>query len=218
MTLDLVERAKNTVSVRLNELRASNEDLTAVRIPELSDSSDSDSDVEDSTRRSFSNGKPVIAEEKADVTVTQPALDNEVEELMKKARKSTYDEGIRAGKRRRRLEKAKTKGKGWFDLPATEITKEIEMDLQLIRMRKSLNPKQFFKNSDTGAAMPKYFQIGTVKSSAVEFYSNRIPKKKQKKTIIDGLLEDDGFRKFYKRKYDAVKHTAPKKKQKQRKK
>lgn len=57
------------------------------------------------------------------------------------------------------LEKSKTKGKGWFDLPATEITKEIEMDLQLIRMRKSLNPKQFFKNSDTGAAMPKYFQV-----------------------------------------------------------
>jgi len=58
------------------------------------------------------------------------------------------------------LEKAKTKGKNWFDLPATELTKETEMDLKLIRMRKVLNRKQFFKKFDTGAALPKYFQVG----------------------------------------------------------
>ena len=40
-----------------------------------------------------------------------------------------------------------------------------------------------------------FVQIGTVKDSAVEFYSNRIPKRQRKKHIIDELLEDADFRK-----------------------
>jgi hypothetical protein len=40
-----------------------------------------------------------------------------------------------------------------------------------------------------------------VVDSAVDFYSDRIPKKERKKTLVDELLADAEFRKFSKRKY-----------------
>ena len=46
-----------------------------------------------------------------------------------------------------------------------------------------------------------FIQIGHVVDSAVDFYSDRIPKKDRKKTLVDELLADAEFRKFSKRKY-----------------
>lgn len=55
-------------------------------------------------------------------------------------------------------EEAKTKGKGWFNLPATKLTDNIRHDLDLIRMRSALDTKRFYKKNET-EAYPKYFQV-----------------------------------------------------------
>ncbi|XP_016925084.4 deoxynucleotidyltransferase terminal-interacting protein 2 [Drosophila suzukii] len=100
-----------------------------------------------------------------------------------------------------RAERAKSKGKGWFDLPATEVTEEMRNELKIIQMRSVLNPKQFYKKNDL-KYVPKFFQIGTVQPSALDHYNEKKSKKKQ--SLVNELLEDESFQMFNKRKYNEV--------------
>lgn len=102
-----------------------------------------------------------------------------------------------------RKERAKTKGAGWFNMPAPELTPEVMHDLQVIRMRSVLDPKHFYKKNDL-KKIPKYFQIGKVMDSHLDYYSGRLTKKERKKTIVDELMADAEFSKFNKRKYKEI--------------
>ena len=103
-------------------------------------------------------------------------------------------------KKLKREEREKTKGKDWFNMPALEMTEERQRDLEMVQMRKVLDPKRFYKknNSDT---LPKYFQIGTIVDNAADFYTDRVAKKDRKQTMVDELLADAEFKKYQKRKY-----------------
>lgn len=46
----------------------------------------------------------------------------------------------------------------WFNLPATQLTPEIEQDMKLIKMRNILDRKRHYKKNDS-CALPKYFQV-----------------------------------------------------------
>ncbi|KAH8292791.1 hypothetical protein KR054_006455 [Drosophila jambulina] len=98
-----------------------------------------------------------------------------------------------------KLERKKTLGAGWFNLPATEINEEIGNELKIIQMRSVLNPKQFYKKNDL-KILPKYFQIGVVEHSALDNYKEKNTKN-TKKSLVDDLLQDEAFQKFNKRRY-----------------
>ncbi|XP_023021778.2 deoxynucleotidyltransferase terminal-interacting protein 2 [Leptinotarsa decemlineata] len=106
-------------------------------------------------------------------------------------------------KQQRKKEREKTKGDKWFGLPATEMTEEVKQDLQVLQMRSVLDPKHFYKKNDL-KVLPKYFQIGKVMDSPIDFYNDRIPKKQRKKTLVDELLADAQFQKYNKRKYKEI--------------
>lgn len=55
-------------------------------------------------------------------------------------------------------EKAKTTGEAWFNMTAPELTKELKGDLQVLKMRGSLDSKRFYKKNDRDG-FPKYFQV-----------------------------------------------------------
>ena len=59
-------------------------------------------------------------------------------------------------------EREKTKGKDWFNLPATELTEEKKNDLMVLQYRRALDPKRFYKAPDI-RAIPKYFQVRELK-------------------------------------------------------
>ncbi|XP_053693844.1 deoxynucleotidyltransferase terminal-interacting protein 2 [Sabethes cyaneus] len=99
-----------------------------------------------------------------------------------------------------RVERAKTKGDKWFNLPAQEMTEEIKNELEVIRMRSVLDPKHFYKRSEM-KTLPKYFQIGKVIESPLDYYNERGTKKSKAKSLVDELLEDAQFQKFNKKKY-----------------
>ncbi|XP_061397701.1 deoxynucleotidyltransferase terminal-interacting protein 2 [Musca vetustissima] len=98
-----------------------------------------------------------------------------------------------------RIERSKTKGKNWFNMPATEMTEEIQNDLKILQMRSVLDPKHFYKKNDL-KVLPKYFQIGTVQHSALDYYSERDVRKNKKHTLVDELLADTEAQKYIKRK------------------
>lgn len=52
-----------------------------------------------------------------------------------------------AAKKRAKLERKKTAGKGWDHMKAPEMTSEIANDIELIKMRGILDPKQRFKST-----------------------------------------------------------------------
>ena len=60
--------------------------------------------------------------------------------------------------------------RGWFELPATQITDEVKRDLRLLHLRSALDPKRFYKGFDQ-TKFPKHFQLGTVVEGAADFYS-----------------------------------------------
>lgn len=94
----------------------------------------------------------------------------------------------------RKQKAQETAGPGWYNLPRTEITDEIKRDLQVIKMRGTLDTKHHYKRSDS-KKFPKFFQMGTVVEGAHEFYSSRVSKKARKRTMVDELLADAQFRK-----------------------
>ncbi len=64
--------------------------------------------------------------------------------------------------------------RGWFELPAQQITPEVKRDLRLIRLRGAMDPKRFYKSMDQ-TKFPKYFQFGTVVEGAADFYAGACP-------------------------------------------
>lgn len=113
------------------------------------------------------------------------------------------DTSKRLIQKKRKLEASKTKGSNWFNLPATEITEEVKRDLEVLQMRSVLDPKHFYKKNDL-KVLPKYFQVGKVMDSHMEFYNNRLTKKQRKGTLVDELLADAEFQKYNKRKYKEI--------------
>ncbi|XP_064081044.1 U3 small nucleolar RNA-associated protein 6 homolog [Macrobrachium nipponense] len=103
----------------------------------------------------------------------------------------------------RKKEREKTKGPGWFDMKAPEITEEVKRDLEVLQMRPVLDPKRPYKNKDL-KVLPKYFQMGEIQDSPAEFYSSRIPNKKRKRTMAEEILNDEEALGYQKRKYNEI--------------
>ncbi|XP_040040914.2 deoxynucleotidyltransferase terminal-interacting protein 2 [Gasterosteus aculeatus] len=114
-----------------------------------------------------------------------------------------YSESKNAVKLKNRTEREKSTGDGWFNMKAPEMTKELKMDLKVLKMRGSLDPKRFYKKNDRDG-FPKYFQVGTVEDSPVDFYHSRLPKKQRKRTMVEELLADAQFRQSNKLKYQHI--------------
>ncbi|XP_034234998.1 deoxynucleotidyltransferase terminal-interacting protein 2-like [Thrips palmi] len=115
----------------------------------------------------------------------------------------SYDEGRRLIARKRKEERAKSTGKNWYNMKAPELTEEMKNDLEILKMRSSLDPKHFYKKNDF-KTLPKYFQVGRIVESAADFYHSRIPKKDRKKTLVDELLADAEFQKSTKKRYAEI--------------
>ncbi|XP_037554036.1 deoxynucleotidyltransferase terminal-interacting protein 2 [Nematolebias whitei] len=112
-------------------------------------------------------------------------------------------ESKQALKLKRRAEREKSTGSGWFDMKAPELTQELKGDLKILKMRGSLDPKRFYKKNDRDG-FPKYFQIGTVVDNPADFYHSHVPKKERKRTMVEELLADAEFRRKNKKRYQMV--------------
>ncbi|XP_042617842.1 deoxynucleotidyltransferase terminal-interacting protein 2 isoform X1 [Cyprinus carpio] len=126
-----------------------------------------------------------------------------VPDFEKKDAVPPYSESKHAAKLKRKAEREKTTGDGWFNMRAPELTEELKNDLKALKMRSAMDPKRFYKKNDR-EGFPKYFQVGTVVDNPVDFYSSRIPKKQRKRTIVEELLADAEFRSYNKKKYQEI--------------
>ncbi|XP_041126017.1 deoxynucleotidyltransferase terminal-interacting protein 2-like [Polyodon spathula] len=114
-----------------------------------------------------------------------------------------YKESLQQLRKKRREERSKTTGDGWYNMKAPEMTTELKNDLKALKMRSAMDPKRFYKKNDR-EGFPKYLQVGTVVDSPVDFYHARIPKKQRKRTIVEELMADWDFRSYNKKKYKQI--------------
>ncbi|GAB6031457.1 hypothetical protein CHUAL_009226 [Chamberlinius hualienensis] len=114
-------------------------------------------------------------------------------------------ESLRQKKKAKRIEREKTKGSRWFNLPKGEMTEEVKDDLSILQMRSTLDPKHFYKSNDL-KVLPKYFQVGTVLDSPLDRYQS-IPKRQRKRTLVEELLADAEFKRYNKIKYSEIQQS-----------
>jgi hypothetical protein len=109
----------------------------------------------------------------------------------------------RQHKKNNKIEREKTAGASWFNMPAAEMTEENKMDLTILQMRDALDPKRFYKRNSDLQKLPKFFQVGKVVGTQAD-YHNSLSKKNRKNTLVEELLADAEFKKWGKKKYAEV--------------
>ena len=60
------------------------------------------------------------------------------------------------------------------------------------------------KHPKTNNNLPNLFQMGTVHDDATDYYSTRVNRKDQKKTILEELINDAKVKKFTKKNYAVI--------------
>lgn len=86
-------------------------------------------------------------------------------------------------------------------MPKTELTPQLKRDLQLIKMRDTLDPHRHYKKDNGKMQAPEYSQIGTIKEGPTEFFSGRIENKNRKRTFVEEVLAGEQETKRFSRKY-----------------
>ncbi|KAH7037820.1 Fcf2 pre-rRNA processing-domain-containing protein [Microdochium trichocladiopsis] len=95
-------------------------------------------------------------------------------------------------------------GAKWFNMPKTNLTPELKRELQLIKMRDTLDSKRFYKKDSARSAVPEYSQVGTMIEGPTEYFSARMTKKERKRTLVDEVLDQERATKKLKAKYNEI--------------
>jgi hypothetical protein len=92
-----------------------------------------------------------------------------------------------------------TAGAKWFGMTPTPMTDSLKTDLALIRNRNYLDPKKFYKSSESFEG--KVLQVGTVIEGPSEYYSSRLVKKERRQNFTEEVMADAGVASYAKRKF-----------------
>jgi hypothetical protein len=95
--------------------------------------------------------------------------------------------------------------RGWFDLPAPELTLELKRELTILRNRNFLDPTRRYKTSrEDRGALPKFFQIGTVVEGATERHAGT--RARSKPSLVATLQADPVFNEYASRTMENIRH------------
>jgi len=124
--------------------------------------------------------------------------------------KQSIDEGkiaplniSRMSKKIRKLQQEETTGDGWYGMKKKILTPELKDELNAIKLRGYIDPKKFYKSPDW-AALPEYFQIGTVIDGGDEPKSMKMKKRDKKGTLVDQFLSEDKDASWTKNKFNEI--------------
>uniref|UniRef100_A0A7E4W897 Fcf2 domain-containing protein n=1 Tax=Panagrellus redivivus TaxID=6233 RepID=A0A7E4W897_PANRE len=200
------EAAKRFRCSKPVELKSVTDDLF-----DMDDDGEADEDEQTDERHDV---KPVVPDGKKRVHIPADICDDP--ELKKLMSKSVLQPGfdtkpvesvLLKSKRRTKLDRkklrAEDKGDAWFNMKAPEMTDEHRMDLELLRMRNSLDVKTPYRKNDL-KVLPKFFQVGRIVENKADFYSGRLTKKERKRTMVDEIMQDYEALDKHKRRYDKI--------------
>jgi hypothetical protein len=103
-------------------------------------------------------------------------------------------------KKQRKVDRQKTAGENWFNLPSPELTPELKQDLKALELRGVINSK-FYKNIDRDR-LPKFFHVGTIQDNIIDGKNSRLKKNEVKERLLEEFLQEDIKTNYTKRKFD----------------
>jgi hypothetical protein len=113
----------------------------------------------------------------------------------------------KASRRAARADAPATAGKGWFDMVAPEMTEELKQDLQVLRSRRHLDPRRFYKGREE-TKLGKYFAVGTVVEGSLEGSRGRLTKAQRRGGMLAEVQADPRLKNYAKRLYGEVRDKA----------
>jgi len=113
----------------------------------------------------------------------------------------------KASRRAARANAPATAGKGWFNMVAPEMTEELKQDLQVLRSRRHLDPRRFYKGKEE-TKLGKFFAVGTVVEGAMDGPQARLTKAQRRNGMLSEVQADGRLRNYAKRLYGEVRDKA----------
>ena len=89
-------------------------------------------------------------------------------------------------------------------MPRTNLTPQLKKDLQLLRMRGVLDPKQHWRKDTRKNFVPDFSQVGTLVEGPTEYYSARLTRKERKQTIVEEVLGSTETNAKFKTRYNDI--------------
>jgi len=89
-------------------------------------------------------------------------------------------------------------------MPRTNLTPQLKKDLQLLRMRGVLDPKQHWRKDTRRDFVPAFSQVGTLVEGPTEYYSARLTRKERKRTIVEEVLGSTDTNAKFKTRYNDI--------------
>jgi len=96
----------------------------------------------------------------------------------------------------------------WHDLPVQELTRETKMEIQAMRLHRTLDPKSFVKGGiekSLKEPMPTKFLFGHIIDGSMNGGGQSTTKKR---SFVDGLLQDDKSQEWAKKKYTHIQNVS----------
>ena len=93
------------------------------------------------------------------------------------------------------------KSKEWFALPKVELTDDVKRDLLIIKNRKYLDPKRFYRGEKW--EIPENFQIGEIVEGVGE-YGGKFKRKSRGQTLVDELLKNKDSATWFSKTYSDI--------------
>ena len=90
----------------------------------------------------------------------------------------------------------------WYGFKKQELSKEDEADIQILKLRRMIDPKGGIKNVDN--INKDYLQVGTIIDESLHGRKNKLKKKEKKHRLYEQFLEEDKKLGFSKRKFKEI--------------
>lgn len=89
----------------------------------------------------------------------------------------------------------------WFEIKKPELTDDLKRDLLIIKNRKYLDPKRFYRGEKW--EIPENFQIGEIVSGVGE-YAGKLKRKQKGESLVDELLKDKDTNTWFNKTYSEI--------------
>ncbi|KAK5583251.1 hypothetical protein RB653_004842 [Dictyostelium firmibasis] len=94
------------------------------------------------------------------------------------------------------------KNKGWYGFGSKEVTDEMKLEANLIKLQKYIDPTRRANKSQSDE-LPEHFEIGVFENSNVDYY-NRFTNREKKRGALGDILDNEKAIRYIEEKSDKI--------------
>ena len=95
-------------------------------------------------------------------------------------------------------------GFDFFNMPATQLSPDLQTDMRLLKVRGVLDPQRHYKKDSSNKLIPDFSEVGMIIEGPTEYFSARLPNRKRKATLVEEVLANETSTGRFKSKYNEI--------------